>query len=99
MTNLNVLTCKNPECKWTIPLPPPTHPDISRYQPWWPMDGLPRNFQCYLCKHVFEYKGSEVHPVSAGYMDQDLVRKCNNVVCVKLSCGITGCVTPPQIRI
>jgi len=99
MTNLYVLTCRNPQCGWTIPLPSPTHPDTSRHQPWWPMDGLPRNFLCPKCKHVFEYKSSEVLPVSGGYKDQDLVRKCNNVVCVEVSCGKAGCATPLQIHI
>jgi len=99
MTNLYVLTCRNPQCGWTIPLPSPTHPDTSRHQPWWPMDGQPRNFQCLRCMHVFEYKSYVVHPVSAGYTDQDRVRRCNNVVCVEVPCGESGCAARLQIRI
>jgi hypothetical protein len=99
MLNLHLLVCQNHECEWHIPIPLPTRPDTSRHQAWWPMDGLPRNFQCPKCKRIFEYKSSEVHRVSAGYNDQSLVQKCNNIVCVEVSCGKTGCATPLQIHI
>ena len=99
MTNLNVLTCRNPECRHNIPLPLPTHPHKIRHQPWWPMDGNPRNFLCPKCMHVFEYSSFEVRPVSAGHTDQSLVQKCNNVVCVEIQCGESGCAARPQIHI
>lgn len=99
MISLNVLRCRNPEYAWNIPLPLPKHPGTFPHQAGWPMDGVSRNFQCFQCKHVFEYKSSDVLPVSGGYRDQDLVRKYNNVVCVEVSCGKAGCAAPLQIHI
>jgi hypothetical protein len=90
------LICKN--CSRPIPLPPPTHPDISQHQPWWPMDGLPRNFLCSGCKHVFEYTAQDAHRVPVDPMAQDQSRKFHIVVCIEVPCCAEGCEPPVKIH-
>jgi hypothetical protein len=98
MVSFASLVCKN--CAQPMPLPEPTRPGASQHQRWWPSDGLPRNFLCPLCKHVFEYSAKDVRPVPFDATLQDGVRKHRNVVCLKVVCG-TGtprCVSTVRIR-
>ena len=85
-----VLKCHDPWCGWYIQLPPPTHPDKTRHQPWWPVDGLPRNFLCPQCRRIAQYESSSVRLVSAGRSDQNLNQKRNNVAYVEIQCEESG---------
>jgi hypothetical protein len=63
------------------------------------MDGLPRNFACHRCTHVYEYSAHEVRPPQlqkAGGV-KHLERPA--VVCIDMPCDAGNCASQLRIRI
>jgi hypothetical protein len=91
------LLCKH--CFQSTPLPPATHPDRYKGQGSWPMDGLPRNFACHRCMHVYEYSAHEVHPSQPRKAGEAKPLERQTVVCIDMPCDAGNCASQLRIRI
>jgi len=92
---LPYLLCRG--CNQPMPLPPARHPDMSQGLGSWPKDGLPRNFICHQCTHVFEYSACELHPPPVPKVAGQKRNIPHNVLCIEMPCDTGNC--PSQLRI
>jgi len=97
MPTAAALLCRN--CFLPMPLPPAKHPGNVRHLQPWPKDGMPRNFLCPECRHVYEYTPQAARERSLDNMAQDQSHRPGSVVCVEVPCGTKGCAALRLIRI
>ena len=97
MPNFDALVCKY--CFRPNWLPVPTRPGTLHNQPWWPMDGMPRNYLCFHCKHVSVYYGRDVRQIwfDPQQPDPRIDHRGSSIVCIEARCGEESCVAPVRI--
>lgn len=97
MSTFDALVCKY--CFRPNWLPLPTHPGIPQNQPWWPIDGLTRNYLCFHCKHVSVHYGHKVDQIwfDPGQQDPRIDHRGSSIVCIEARCGELICVALVRI--